>query len=539
MKNGEVYNSRRQFLKLSTAAALFTAVVGACTSTAKRIVLQLSGAKHVLGHKLWAKNFPKPVETLETEVLIIGAGISGLSAARALTKLGKTNFLICELESEAGGNSRNGENKTSKFPLGAHYLPIPNKDDKHLIDFLKESGIVKSSNPDGTAIFDETQLVFDPEERLFIKNRWQEGIIPNTGNSADDQKQIARFLSKMEDFRRQKNGDSYSFSIPISKVNWTDELREIDNQTMKSWCVKNNYTSEPLLEYIDYCCRDDFGLGIEFVSAYAGIHYFAARKFDQANEHNDTVLTWPEGNARLKNHLLPNVTDKLLPSHLAYEIKNTENGVEVLVFDEKHNRSKRIKAKKLFVCTPQYVNKYLFENQRKWSTHFQYAPWLVAAITLRDFSDNFNNALAWDNVIHKGKGLGYINNRHQELNQQNGNDVISYYRAFSESDLDKARKTLYQKSVDFWKAEIIADLKTAHPFIEEFIEEIDVYRWGHGMISPTPGFLSGKAIRSAAQPINNSVFFAHSDLSGISIFEEAFHQGIQIVEKAYGTTLDT
>jgi hypothetical protein len=47
--------------------------------------------------------------------------------------------------------------------------------------------------------------------------------------------------------------------------------------TMLQWCAQDGYTAQ-LLNYIDYCCRDDFGLGIKEVSAWAGIHYFAARK---------------------------------------------------------------------------------------------------------------------------------------------------------------------------------------------------------------------------------------------------------------------
>jgi hypothetical protein len=46
------------------------------------------------------------------------------------------------------------------------------------------------------------------------------------------------------------------------------------------------------------------------------------------------------------------------------------------------------------------------------------------------------------------------------------------------------------------------------------------------MIAPEPGFINGDARKLAATPINNSLFFAHTDLSGISIFEEAFYQGI-------------
>jgi hypothetical protein len=72
---------------------------------------------------------------------------------------------------------------------------------------------------------------------------------------------------------------------------------------------------------------------------------------------------------------------------------------------------------------------------------------------------------------------------------------------------------------------MIKDLKKPHPKIEKSIKNIDTWIWGHGMIRPSPGFIwSTDRIRSS-EPINDSVFFAHSDLSGISIFEEAFYRG--------------
>lgn len=45
---------------------------------------------------------------------------------------------MVELENHLGGNSSNGENKYSKYPLGAHYLPLPNFQDKELLRFLEE-----------------------------------------------------------------------------------------------------------------------------------------------------------------------------------------------------------------------------------------------------------------------------------------------------------------------------------------------------------------------------------------------------------------
>jgi hypothetical protein len=47
------------------------------------------------------------------------------------------------------------------------------------------------------------------------------------------------------------------------------------------------------------------------------------------------------------------------------------------------------------------------------------------------------------------------------------------------------------------------------------------------MIAPTVDFIWGPDRKAAQAPLKNSLFFAHTDLSGISIFEEAFHQGIK------------
>jgi hypothetical protein len=87
---------------------------------------------------------------------------------------------------------------------------------------------------------------------------------------------------------------------------------------------------------------------------------------------------------------------------------------------------------------------------------------------------------------------------------------------------------------------VFDDLKIAHPTIELSTESIEIHLLGHGMISPVPGFIYGDAKKEASQPIANTIYFAHSDLSGISIFEEAFHQGINAVNTMIdGATLDS
>jgi hypothetical protein len=74
-----------------------------------------------------------------------------------------------------------------------------------------------------------------------------------------------------------------------------------------------------------------------------------------------------------------------------------------------------------------------------------------------------------------------------------------------------------------WQVLIANDLYRLHPELQGHIQHMDIMVWGHGMIRPTPGRIWNSKQDTVAPPI----FLAHSDLSGISIFEEAFHRGTQ------------
>ena len=504
-------------------------------------MIRLSGTKYLLGHRLWIKDFPKPTKQIQIPYLIVGGGISGLSAARQFHKKGISDFLIVELENHLGGNSSNGENKYSKYPLGAHYLPLPNFQDKELLQFLEEEKIILKYDEKGFPVFDELQLTFAPDERLFYKNNWQEGVVPKEGNLVSDDLEFDKFFKKMDVFRSSKAEDQkYLFDIPLYLSSSDLETRALDKMTMKQWFTDNHFSSEPLYNYIDYCCKDDFGLGIEYVSAWAGIHYFAGRKQDCTPEKHDSVLTWPEGNSRLANHLKKYTKDKSLQNHLVYDIKVENNKVIAKAFDDVNKTSVEIIADKVIMASPQFVNQYLINDRKAFTKEFHYTPWLLATLVVNDLSDNFSFPLSWDNVIYDAKGLGYVYDQHQTVNQIQDKKVITYYYSFSSADLKKTRKELYKKDKEYWKQFVLDDLKVAHPDIEEYTEDIEVFLLGHGMISPAPGFIFGEAKKQAKQNIQNKIYFAHSDLSGISIFEEAFHQGINVVNEIVdGTTVDS
>jgi phytoene dehydrogenase-like protein len=541
MRNGENYNTRRNFLKGIAAALLLAPLVQACKEKAVKLLVKLTGTSHILGHRLWAKDFPKSSGKIEIPYLILGGGITGLSAARQLSNRGIKDFLMLELENHSGGNSSSRENKYSKYPLGAHYLPLPNFHDKELLAFLAEAKIITGYDAQGFPEFDEEQLTFTPQERLFYRNAWQEGLVPKFGLSSAANEEFNRFFAMMEDFRLAKGPDGkYYFDIPLSFISADDKYKVLDGLTMEQWMNEHHFATDEIRAYIDYCCRDDFGLGIAYVSAWAGIHYFAARKHNAGDAYKENVLTWPEGNSRLAFHLKKYAEGKTLVNHIAFEITAANGRVKVKAFDADKKETITITAQKVIVATPQFVNGYLLPQRKQLAKDFTYAPWLLATLTLRELPQGFDQPLSWDNVIFRGQGLGYIYDQHQTVKQLQEKTVITYYHSFSSANSKKTRKAVYQKTKEYWKDFVLSDLSTAHPDIENFVEEIEIHILGHGMISPVPGFLFGTAKTLAAQNIDNCIYFAHSDLSGISIFEEAFHQGIAAVNRMlHETTLDT
>ncbi len=72
----------------------------------------------------------------------------------------------------------------------------------------------------------------------------------------------------------------------------------------------------------------------------------------------------------------------------------------------------------------------------------------------------------------------------------------------------------------------LTDLARAHSDIYELTTRIDIMRWGHAMISPRPNFIWSGIREKAVKPYRN-IHFAHTDLSGVALFEEAFYHGLR------------
>ncbi len=533
---------RRHFLTACSIAGLsvlawpFTQWATRRAQTIPPITAQ--GTQPAHAHLLRDPPFSPIQQTAKTQVAIIGSGVAGLSAAYQLQQHGLSDLQILELEPMIGGNSASGSNTLSAFPWGAHYLPVPSVESAFLYSFLQEINVITGFNEQGLPYYNELYLCHDLKERLYLNGSWQEGLVPQQGLKAEDKAEIERFFALMTEYKQAKGHDGrYAFTIPVDVSSQDPCFRQFDTITMNTFLDRHGFHSAALRWYINYCCRDDFGAGLNTVSAWAGLHYFAARRPHLANGDEESILVWPEGNGFLVNGLAKALQNNIQTECLVYEIHRAANQFAIRYFDAKQQCSIQLLADNVIIATPRFVAKHFCHSElaldfSKIDT-LQYAPWLVANITLSAVPTREGADLAWDNVSYYSASLGYINAQHQSLRSQRGKTVITYYLPLDEVPAKQARQTALHRPAQEWKMIILKDLENMHPGISNDIEDIQYRILGHGMICPTPNVISQQ--RLALPRVQNGLYFAHSDMSGLSLFEEAFWQGLQTANALLNT----
>lgn len=520
---------------LTGAATLAGTALGGCSGS-PAVAGTLAGADVARGHLLRRGGFPAPTATARTRIAIVGGGIAGLSAGWALADAGVEDFRLLELEDRAGGNARGGRNAVSAFPLGAHYLPIPNAESTGVIRLLEQLGIITGWQQ-GKPVFDPYQVVSDPEERLLHLGRWQEGLVPTIGLTPGDKADIAAFFAAMAGFRARRGTDGRpAFAIPMSLSSRDPALLALDRFSMAQWLDAQGWRSPVLRAHVRYACRDDYGTEPEHVSAWAGIHYFAGRRGVAANVDGDAVLTWPEGNGHLAARMAARLGSRLVPASIVHRIATgRDGGVEIDSYDPFTRKTTRLSADAAILALPRFAAAHV-APEAVTADGFSYAPWIVATVTLDRPPAGAGFPLAWDNVSWTSESLGYVVANHQGLGRPPAAGlpdptVISWYMPLSTLDPAEARRQMLARPLVDWQRRVEDDLLATNPDLAGAIRRIDVWRWGHAMIRPLPGFLWGGAREAAAKP-QPPLFFAHSDLSGLSIFEEAHDRGTRAAAAA-------
>jgi phytoene dehydrogenase-like protein len=520
-------SSRREFVAMLLGAPAAAAL--ACRGRAPRIPPgTLVGTGMARGHAA-VRDGAVPVVSAwrEHAVAIIGAGVAGLAAAWELARRGIRDVVVFELDDVTGGTARGGQSAVTRYPWGAHYIVAPQREQTELVALLRELGAIEGEASDGTPIVDEALRCREPEERVFYRGRWYEGLYLEAGASSEDHRQLGVFRREIDRWAAWRDAaGNPAFAIPIRRATAEPEVTALDRISFAAWLDARGLTSERLRWLCDYACRDDYTLLAADTSAWAGLFYFAARQRTQAAAQS--VVTWPDGNGALVRHLAAHAT--------------IETGVAIRRIDPGGSGSPGgeviaigpggpfgVRARRVIVAVPTFVRRRLLAPAASGSAGDipagDHGAWAVANVHLRDRPKEAHSAPpAWDNVFRDSPSLGYVSATHQR-GRDRGPTVWTWYYPFC-GDAARARTQLAGASYADWAEVVLADLERAHPDVRALVDHIEVAFWGHGMIRPRTGSLFGGDRARRAAPVGN-VHFAHTDLSGLALFEEAFDHGVR------------
>ncbi len=521
------------------------------------------------GHRLrerWQQGPPgyadwRAAATHRIDVAIVGAGVAGLACAWQLDRAGHRDHWVLT-GPEPLGNAAGTRVGGLACPAGSHYLPLPSTESRHMRELLADAGVLLEGVAAQAPTYDERVLVHGPAERVLSGGLWASGMVPRHAQDADGRAQTAAFFEHVQGLAAERGADGRrAFVVPVALSSADAPSRALDRLDAAAWLDAQGWRDPALRWYLDYAARDEFGATLEEVSAWALVHYFASRGGQARNAEPGAVLTWPDGLAPLARHLAaPAAAAGRLRAVSVERIEQQGDGARLFGWEEGGPGAEPvpivIRARRVVVATPLAIAARMVPELGESigrldprGASARRVPWTIANVLLRRppaerpaaDDDGHPSELAWDSIVHGSPALGFVHAQHQSIRiDTTGPVVMSAYRAFvpRERDAAQALEALLaapgEPDPRAWLALVGLDLESAYGHrVWRDVVRVEVTVRGHGIAAPSPGFLESPllaALRAASGPVR----YAHSELSGYSVFEEAAWWGLRAAAEIGG-----
>lgn len=521
-----------------------------------QLKLQINWAGQDTGHAIRDRLRRGKLESFDSlpkqrcQIAVVGSGAGALSSAYFLRERGAKSIVLLEGPERFG----NAAALNHSVPTGAHYLPLPSTDLLHVRQILRDMGVLSGPVNASKPVYQEEALVHAPVDRLWINGNWQQGLVPALNLTDQERKQQESFFEFTQKIRQQSGSDGKRlFTIPAILSSEDPTWTALDHVTFSAWLDEKGYKSSPLRWYLNYCCRDEYGAGIEHVSAWAGLHYFCARDGHAEHVEDGAVLTWSDGLATLNRFMWAKTFGSTQPLEMSTTHKGfsplpdsalriTDKGrqVEVTCLDSKTGRLYGLLADQVVVATPLFVAAQIVPEIQTSFRQFRQLlpeayPWLIGNFQFQNRLPEFDDEpIAWDSVVYGSSALGLIHSTHQQIRvDQHFAPRFTSYAALDQMDgatskASAVRQMLAGKTPSQLLNIASQDLTAIYGLrVWRHIAHAHITVRGHGMACPTPGFLRNPLLQ-ALRNERGRIQYAHSDLSGYSIFEEATWWGSQI-----------
>lgn len=468
--------SRRDFLRFIVAGSVaagcpvdLSLFAGPAESTP-----QVDGERYDVCHQVRDGHaFARPSVSNRYDVVIVGGGVSGLSAAYFLRQ---HNFLLLEKEPHWGGNAYLEEYQGQAFATGSAFDIQGSESD----ELARELGLklLPIHSPDPTIV-----------NGKWVDDTWGAGLdeLP------------------------------YSPAVRDSFKKFRSAMLAIDITTNAE-----QYDSEPFLNYLkgyapeikqwwDAYGLSNWGAKPADASALVGIYEVKA---NAALKTSDTRVTLPGGNGALSRRLVetlqPKFGDHLWADATIIAVEPEKNEVRVTFVQA--GKLQAVAAKYVILATPKFITARivsgLSDDQREAMSSFRYCPYpVINMIFDKPVYDRAYDTWCPGNTFTDFIVADWVTKKQPGYKEKN--NILTFYTPISELD----RHKLLQ--VESCRQIALHSLQDFHKLLPEFNAEpveVHFYRRGHPMFLPTPGTFT-RVIPVASQPLDR-IAFSNTDSVG-------------------------